>query len=417
MKAERRDGKKILLVGVLILCFCIKTGIISAKSARGVTDNSVKVGAIFDLTGPLATIIKPIVEAMRNYTRYTNDQGGINGRKIKLIIEDDRYSIPASISAFKKLIYRDKIFALLGPGSTGETRVLLDQMMKLKLPSIPMAADRELIEPYKRYIFLSIDTYFTELGVLYDYMIEISKPKRPRITLALVDAGVKAVAIRETNFWERFLNVDIDVVLIPVNVLDTTSEVLNIKQNKVDFVIVGHSIPTVALFLRDSKKFGLKAKIFTSYSGTSEDVIKLAPNAVSNYYGIHPFSSWYDDSPGMEKLRKITLAYHPGTEKPYRGKNYSLGWVMTKILYEGINRAGKDLDNERLVDSLETFRNYNTQGICGPITYSSVSHEGLKYVKVFKANVETGQLDAITDWRRAPIVEKSEAPSISKVEK
>ncbi|PJB40551.1 MAG: hypothetical protein CO106_08130 [Deltaproteobacteria bacterium CG_4_9_14_3_um_filter_44_9] len=65
----------------------------------------VKVGGIFDLTGPLVTTIRPLVEALRNYTRYVNESGGIHGRKIQLIIEDDRYTIPAAVAAFKKLVY------------------------------------------------------------------------------------------------------------------------------------------------------------------------------------------------------------------------------------------------------------------------------------------------------------------------
>ncbi|MDY7033991.1 MAG: ABC transporter substrate-binding protein [Thermodesulfobacteriota bacterium] len=389
------------IIIVFLLIFCIHSPSYG-ESIRGVTDTTIKVGAIFDLTGPLATIIKPIVEALRTYTRHTNDQGGINGRKIKLIVEDDRYSIPAAVSAFKKLLYRDKIFALLGPGSTGEARVLMDQIMKQKLPSIPMAADDDMITPYKRYIFLSIDTYRTELGVLYDYIIETSKPKKPKIALALVDSGVKAVGIRETKRWSRFFGIDIDVILVPVNVLDTTSEVLSLKRKKADHIIVGHSIPTIALFLKDVKRYNVDAKVFASYSGTSEDVIKIAKNAADDFYGVHPFSSWYDDTPGMAEVRKITLDYHPGTEKPYRSKNYTLGWVMTKILFEGLTRAGKDLDEERLVDALETFRDFSTRGMCGPITYTSESHEGLQYVKVFKADPKTETLVPISDWRKAP---------------
>ncbi|MDY7034504.1 MAG: ABC transporter substrate-binding protein, partial [Thermodesulfobacteriota bacterium] len=273
------------------------------KEVRGVTEKTIKVGAIFDLTGPVATIMKPIVEAIRNYTRYINDQGGINGRKIEVLVEDDRYSVPAAISAFKKLMHRDNIFALLGPGSTGETRVLMDRIMKQKLPCLPLAGDPDVIEPYKRYLFLSIDTYRTEIGVLYDYMIEIAKPKKPKIALALVDAAGKVVITRETEKWERFFGIDIHTILIPLNVLDTTSEVLTLKKKDIDYIIVGHSIPTVALFLKDAKRYGLDAKIFATYSATSEDVIKLAGDAASNFYGVHPFSSWYDDSHGMVKLR------------------------------------------------------------------------------------------------------------------
>ena len=109
----------------------------STGPVRGVTDTTIKIGAIMDLTGPVAgDITLPIAEGLRNYMRHVNDMGGIFGRKIKLIVEDDRYSIPAGLAAFKKLLFRDEIFALFGPASTGEARALFGQIEKLKVPNL-----------------------------------------------------------------------------------------------------------------------------------------------------------------------------------------------------------------------------------------------------------------------------------------
>lgn len=402
MKIRRLRTKLITIV--FVVTFCISMGYSQSygEKAKGVTDTTIKIGAIFDLTGPLVTTIKPLVEALKNYTRYTNDQGGIHGRKIKLLLEDDRYSIPAAVAAFKKLVYRDKIFALLGPGSTGETRALADQIMKQKIPSIVFAADRDVIVPYKRYLFLPLDTYGNQMGIILDYIVEISKPKTPRIALACVDAGAKVPVLRGIKKWSKFFGLDVEVVMLPLNVLDTTSEVLTMKRAKVDYIIVTHTIPTAGLFLKDAKRYGLNVRVFGSYSLTSEDIISIAGKAAKNFFGVHPYSSWYDDNPGTAEMRKITLDYHPGTEKPYRSKNYSAGWVATKLLCEGIKRAGRDLDRENFVDGMETINNFDTGGICGPITYTPKSHEGLKYDKVFQADPESGKLIPITDWRKAP---------------
>ena len=77
------------------------------EPVRGVTDTTIKIGVIMDLTGPTAGDIGlPITEALKNYTRHINDKGGIFGRKVKLIVEDDRYAIPAGIAAFKKLFFQ-----------------------------------------------------------------------------------------------------------------------------------------------------------------------------------------------------------------------------------------------------------------------------------------------------------------------
>ncbi|KAF0117295.1 MAG: branched-chain amino acid transport system substrate-binding protein [bacterium] len=100
-------------------------------------------------------------------------------------------------------------------------------------------------------------------------------------------------------------------------------------------------------------------------------MIGLAGSAAKDFFGVHPYSSWYDDNPGTAEMRKITLGYHPGTEKPYRSKNYSAGWVAMKLLCEGIKRAGKDINGEKFVDAMETIKNFDTKGICGLITYTN----------------------------------------------
>jgi len=396
----------ILLSFTIVYLLFMDAGVSCAEKVRGVSDTTIKIGGILDLTGPLVTTIRPLVEALRNYTRYVNDHGGIHGRKIQLIIEDDRYTIPAAVAAFKKLVYRDEIFALIGPGSTGETRALTNQIMKHKLPSIVFAADEDVIEPYKRYLFLPLDTYENQIGVILDYIVKVTKPKKPRIVNACVDAGAKVPVLRGFKKWSKFFGLGVENIMLPLNVLDTTPEVLTMKRAKVDYIIVIHTIPVAALLLKDSKRFGLNAKVFGTYSLTSEDVIGLAGKASKDFFGVHPYSSWYDDNPGTAEMRKITLGYHPGTEKPYRSKNYSAGWVAMKLLCEGIKRAGKDIDGEKFVDAMETIRNFDTKGICGLITYTPKSHEGLKYDKIFQADPESGRLIPITDWRKAPDMRK-----------
>ncbi|MEW6614212.1 MAG: ABC transporter substrate-binding protein [Thermodesulfobacteriota bacterium] len=373
-----------------------------AQSVRGVTESTIQVGAIWDMTGPVAGIMIPIVDGIRTYTRYVNDQGGINGRKIKLILEDDRYSIPMAVAAFKKLLFRDKIFTLLGPGSSGETAVLMRHIMEQKLPAFPLAADTEVVDPYKRYLFLAIDTYDNQTGVLLDWMVQESKPKKARIACIVLDIGAKVQFLRAVKKWSKFFDLDVPVVMTVLGALDLTSEILLLKKEKPDYVIPFLTTDAIVALLRDSKKLGLDSNVYATYSGTGEDVVNGAKKLANKFFGVHFYSSWYDDTPGMAEMRKITLQYYPGTEKPYRPKNYTIGWMMATLLYEGIKRAGKDLDNEKLIDALETFKNFDTKGIGGSITYTSKNHAGITYDKIYKGDPATGKLIPISDWRKAP---------------
>ena len=108
-----------------------------------------------------------------------------------------------------------------------------------------------------------------------------------------------------------------------------------------------------------------------------EDTVRMGGKASKNYIGAHMVSSWYEDFKGMEKLRKITLKYNPGTEQPYRSKIYTLGWLMCTVLFKGLERAGKDLNAEGLVKAWESIRDMDTGGISGPLRGTAASGQGL----------------------------------------
>ena len=374
-----------------------------SKSDRGVTNSVIKVGSITDFTGPIATICKPIIEAFKNHTRYINENGGIHGRKIKLIMEDDRYSIPAAIASFKKLIFRDQVLALLGPISIGGTKALYSQIEKMKIPTIPVVPEESGIKPFKRYIFLPTDFYDDEIGVIFEYILKDLKAKNPKIAFCYPDVESGKVVRNSALKWAKFYGLKIQLEVLPISAMEATSNILSMKRFKMNYVLVHHAIPVTAVVLRDLKKFGLNIPVFGTFPNCTEDTIRIAGKASLNYSGAHSFSSWYDESPGMKEVRKITLNYHPGTEKPYRSKNYAVGWVMSTILFEAIRRAGKNLNGETLVSALETIRNLDTKGICGPITYTSKSHKGLNYCKLFRADPSSGKLLPIGNWRKPSV--------------
>ena len=105
------------IITILTSIFFIDNAIGEAMEAKGVTDNSIKIGVILDQTGPATGVTIPITQAMRTYARHVNDHGGVHERKLKMCVEDDRYSIPPALAAFKKLAYRDRVFTLMGPSS------------------------------------------------------------------------------------------------------------------------------------------------------------------------------------------------------------------------------------------------------------------------------------------------------------
>ena len=394
---------KTRFVGFLVLILLISQGNLAySKEARGVTKDSIIIGSIADHTGPTSNIGVVMVEAYRIFFRHINDEGGINGRKIKLVAEDSRYSIPASIAAFKKLLFKDQMLALLGPVSIGETKVLFRHIEKEKIPTLPWAPDESVMKPYKRYVFPTSGFYDNEWGVTLDYIVNKLKAKNPKIAMATVDVKSGKVVRASAVAWAKSYGLKLHHETIPISAIDVTSQVLSMKRAGVTHILIHHVAPGAAAVLKDMKKFDLDVPMFGTSATCTEDVIRIAGDASKNYVGASPYSSWYEKSPGMAKVRKISLKYNPGAEKSYSIKSYTLGWVIPLILCEGIKRAGKDLDGEKLVAALETIKDLDTKGICGLITYTPTMHYGLNYNKLFKADPKSGKLIPITGWKLPP---------------
>lgn len=392
-------------IGILILSFIFNQHTYS-KNVRGVTNSTIKIGLIADMTGPATSVTGILGDLTRNYSRYINDEGGIHGRKVIGLVEDDRLSIPMGIAAFKKLVFRDKVFAILGPANTPSAKALFNEVDKLKIPNMALIPQEIVAKPLKRYIFMTMETYDDDFGVIFDYIINELKPKNMKIAYITYDGESGKETWDYIKKWANYFNYKhpIEKFIIPLGALEASSQVLNIKRKGFTHIFIHHMVSNGALLLRELKKFGLVIPVFADLLSCSDDVVKLAGESSKNYIGTHAFSSWYDESPGMKKVREITLKYCPGTDKPWRNKYYTLGWVAMQILCEGMLRAGRDLTPDTCVSMIESIKNFDTKGLCDKVSFSSTNHKGFSSCRLYRADPPSGKLLPITDWRNPPNV-------------
>ena len=397
--------KKVVLVLVVTLVvsltlFCVHT--VNAE-VRGVTDKTIKIGLIFAMTGPGADLGVQLVNAIRTHTRYINDKGSVNGRQLNLIVEDDRYSIPPAIAALKKLVYKDRIFAMIGPSSASLVNVLWKNIQKDKLPTVSIPMSEVTVTPLKRYIFIITDTYPGQVKVLIDYMIKDFKLKEPRVALVYPDTETGKIDLAPAiERLKRYNITPVTKEVLSPFAIDAATQVMSIKRHKANAIAhVGTVPPTTITLLRGLKKMGLKIPVFGSWGAMLGEEMNAMGELAKDLYSVHATSPWYDKGHGLEKMRKITLKYYPGTEKPYRGTIYTHGWICNTVLVEGLKRAGRNLNEKTLISALENIKNYDTGGLCGPISYSPTSHKGGDSWKIYKADPVNGKYVPLTRWRTA----------------
>ena len=390
--------KVLVLFFILSVPLLINGSFCHAEEVRGVTDNTIKIGLFVDLTGPVASVGVPVAEGARMYFRHINDQGGINGRKVEFLLEDDHYTIPGAIAAFKRLVFKSKILSMLVSGGTGQTTALARHYEKERVPLLTVSLAETMTNPLKRYIFTPSASYDDGVKVLVDYIMKDLKAKNPRIAIVHPDNEFGKAVLRSTEKYLQKYNLKLaNKEILAFGAIDATSQALSLKKSKADYIILHEGSAAIIAFLKSAKRFGLKSLILGSFYVSSEDTISIAKGACKGLLVISPYTYWLDDNPGIAQMRQVVEKYEPGAKPKIR--NFTQGWLTSLICAEGLRKAGKDLTPDTLVDAYETFRDFSVGGIASPVSYSKDNHKGGSGNKVFKTDVEKERFIAITEFR------------------
>ncbi|MDY7037424.1 MAG: ABC transporter substrate-binding protein, partial [Thermodesulfobacteriota bacterium] len=132
------------MMGFLIF-FILGVSIVASEAAdiQAFTDREIKLGLIMAMSGPMAPSGAAMNLSIKDYLRHVNEEGGIHGRKIKLIIEDGQFKIPKAMAAYNKLWFREKIFTLLGCLGCGQNVALFPQFKEHNIVTIPLSSCKE----------------------------------------------------------------------------------------------------------------------------------------------------------------------------------------------------------------------------------------------------------------------------------
>ena len=400
MKRLLNSKYRLFVVGFLSFILIMSlSGQLYGEDVRGVTDDTIKMAIIGDVTGPLADTWKYGMASFRTYFQHINDQGGIHGRKVKVIIEDDRGNIAMSVAAFKKIVYRDRVLAFMGTGQGGGNIALFNQIEKERIPNVPAGLELRLSSPPKKYIFCTGATHEDAVAVLMDYVMKDMKATNPKFGVVYPDIEFGKAGMQGAIERAKFYDLDMHREVLNVGALDAASQILNLKKAKVDYVIVQHIAATASGLVRDARKFGYKPTFLGTQWVCSGDLIRLAGKATDNTYASNIYSQWYEDSPGTKEAREITQKYFKSLDIMKDSAAFFQGWVGAMVFTEGMKITGRNLTGETLMKAMETIKDFDTGGICGTITFGAENRRGQKYIRVYKADIEKIRFMPVTGWR------------------
>jgi branched-chain amino acid transport system substrate-binding protein len=358
----------------------------------------ISVGALNDLTGPTSDVGKDYALGIQEAVKCVNDDGGINGKKIKLTQADYGYRVPEALTTYKRFRDFDKIVALLGWG-TGDTAALAPQVAKDQIPDVSASYSNELTDATKTgYNFFAATDYSTNaraaMTVWYDEVWKkdpkyaSEQGRKPRVVFFYQASSPYASApIKALKEHAALLGIDVgpdqDVSLTAI---DTKSQVLAAKDFKADLVWHGNTTGSVATALKDEKALGLNADNIINNWGFDENLPRLAGDAAEGAMGIGLTAFYGEKVTGMEKVVACAQKYDPNVPQEQRLIRTVQAWANVLALKEALIRADKanKVTGPGIREAFETFKNLDVGLGVTPLTFTATDHRPGAIVRIYK---------------------------------
>ena len=366
-------------------------------AAAPAQQGEIKVGGIFDLTGITSDVGKAYAQGVRDAVAWTNENGGIHGKKIRLIDSDYGYKIPEAVAAYKRLVNDEKVILINGWG-TGDTEGLKVQVNQDKIPYFSGSFSGHLTDPAKTpYNFFVGPSYSDQLRAWLTWVKSDFKEKRaPKIAFFYGDNayGKSPIEAGRRFCKENGLEL-VDEEIVPGAFQDATSQLLSMKQKGADYAYIQVTTTGVSTILRDARKLGLATRFGSNVWGFGESLVAVAKEAAEGVTGVLPHVPFGENVPGMKKVVDFHKKHHPDDTHDV---NYGRGWSYVLTWAEALKRADKanDLSGEGVRRAMETLKNFDLGGIAEPVTYTAQDHRPSTKTPVYQ--VKNGKLVKVAEY-------------------
>ena len=383
-----------LAVGVVVMAVAVAGTALAQKETRGVTPTEIVLGMHTDLSGPAATYGVSSSNAVKMRFDEANDKGGIQGRKIKLIVEDTQYQVPRAVQAGTKLINRDKIFAMVAPLGTPMNNALFKDQFEAGVPNLfPLSAARSMYEPFNKLKFYGAASYVDQV--------------RAGITYFVTKKGKKAVCAmyQDTDFGKEVLDgIQIQVERMKIKLAETTThkptdqdftaQITKLKGAGCDLVVLGTIVRDSIVPYATARKIGWTDVDFLGSAATYDLFVAAAQGGVTE--GLYAMG--LTDMPYRDTLSPGAQAWFDRYKDRYKAEpniGAVYGHVAADLTAVGLDRAGKELTLDSLAKGLESIRGYRDIFNGPEVNFAPDKHQGAS--SSFLAVVKGGRWVRLTD--------------------
>ncbi|MBI2503828.1 MAG: ABC transporter substrate-binding protein, partial [Candidatus Latescibacteria bacterium] len=383
---------------LLVVLALISTGFAwsFAEEVPGVTDSTIRVGMITDLTGPLAFVGQEASAGARLYLDQVNEQGGVYGRKIDLIVEDDGYQPPRTIAAFRKLVDQDRVFCFAGSMGSSTTTATFPFIERERIPLIaPLTFASAMHTPPKQYLFAMDPSYNIQAWIIVKYLLEVEKAQSPRLAVLYQDDDYGQDGLK--GLREAAAHYNLPIVAeesYKKGAVDFSTQIFNLRKADPTHVVLWTVYREAAAVLKEARMADWHPQFIGGLPIADDKTLELAGTDAEGLLALQIIDFQSQDEL-MKQYRELLKKHAPD----HRLSLYHAGdFWSAQALVEGLERAGRDLTREKLVEAMESFKGWD--GSIGPPLSYGPNLRGGKNTSAFlvRADVANKTFVRATDW-------------------
>jgi branched-chain amino acid transport system substrate-binding protein len=389
MKGVLDMKKWVWLVGLVLALFTISA---CSDSAAG-DEEEIIIGGIFSASGPAAPLGKGEMDTVKMLVDKVNEEGGINGKKIKLISYDDKSDQNEAVLSMKKLIEQEKVHAVIGGTISGNTLAMIPQAEKSEIPFLSLAASKQIHNPddksSRKWTFKTAQGDDVVIPKVLQYLKEqgLTKIAWLNVSNAFGTSGHSEFASMAKDFGiEAVVEEEFEAT-----VTDAKAMLTRVKKKNPQAVIVWGTAQESAVITKNIRQIGMDVPIINSHGIGTKQFVELAGSEAEGV--IFPAGRLLvaeqlsDDDQQKEKL----LNYKKDYESAFNGTPSTFGghaWDAFYLLLEAIEKAD-GTDPEKIRDALEKHTD-GFVGISGVFHINEKDHNGLSKDSLIMVKIQDG---------------------------
>ena len=334
--------------------------LVSSLPTAVAAQQPVRIGASLSQTGSFANLGQNQLRGYQLCVKHANDKGGVLGRRIELIVEDDQSKAPTAVAIYEKLITQNKVDAVLGPYSSPITEAVADVSEKHRMPMVtPLAGTSSIFKKGRKFVFMVLSPAET----WFEGLIDIAA-KRGLRTIAVINEDTLFPKTSAQGTVELARKRGLQVVLAeayPKGTTDFSSILGRVKAANPDVVAAATYFEDAVAITRHLKELGISPKMFgVTVGGDLPKFYETLTKAAEFVYGssqwepalvtlraggLVPIARQY---PGAKEFVEAHRNEFPGADLSYHS---AAGYGGCQIFLEALKRAGS-LDREKVREAI-----------------------------------------------------------------